>query len=94
MSQLAQFQTEAIHRIAAEFGVATVRVFGSMALGTADKNSDLDLLIRLKSTATLIQVIGFKQAVEEALGTRVDVVEEDGLSPYLEQKILNEAVLL
>ena len=58
MSQLAQFQTEAIHRIAAEFGVATVRVFGSMALGTADKNSDLDLLIRLKSTATLIQVIG------------------------------------
>ena len=94
MSSLGQGQREAIQRLARDHGVADVRVFGSMARGTATESSDLDLLVRFEETATLIDVIGFKQAVEETLGISVDVVEEGGLSPYLAQKILDEAILL
>jgi len=94
MGSLAQIQIEAIQRLARDHGVADVRVFGSMARGTATESSDLDLLVRFEGTATLIQVIGFKQAVEVRLGISVDVVEEGGISPYLAQKILDEAILL
>jgi len=94
MGSLAQIQIEAIQRLARDHGVADVRVFGSMARGTATESSDLDLLVRFEKTATLIEVIGFKQAVEEKLGIRVDVVEEGGLSRHLAQKILDEAILL
>ena len=83
-----------IKDLAIQYHVASVRLFGSQARGTATKHSDIDLLIRFSETASLIQVIGFKQAIEEAIHARVDVVEEGGISPYLRERILSEAVSL
>ncbi|MBX7135604.1 MAG: nucleotidyltransferase family protein [Fimbriimonadaceae bacterium] len=83
-----------IRDLATQFGVSEVRLFGSTARGTARLDSDVDLLVRFERGASLITVIGFQQAVEEALGARVDVVEEAGLSPRLATRILAEAVNL
>lgn len=80
--------------IARQHGVANVRVFGSNARGTATKSSDLDLLVRFDQPTTLLKLIGFKQALEEALRMKVDVVEEGGLSPHLQSHILGEAIAL
>jgi predicted nucleotidyltransferase len=43
---------------------------------------------------TLFDLIAFKLAVEERLGCQVDVVSRNGLSPYLEQYILDEEIPL
>lgn len=83
-----------VRAIAQTFGATEVRVFGSSARGEAGPDSDLDLLVRFGRDATLLTVIGFQQAVEEALGTKVDVVEEGGLSPHLAARILEEAAAL
>lgn len=80
-----------IKALALQHHVASVRLFGSQANGTATESSDFDLLIRFSKTASLIQVIGFKQAIEEALKRKIDLVEEGGLSPHLREQILSVA---
>lgn len=94
MAGLSATEKERIRAIADQFGASNVRLFGSRARGSAQPQSDLDLLVRFGPKATLLTVIGFQQACEEALGTKIDVVEESGLSPFLASRILSEAVAL
>jgi len=81
-----------IDEIARQNGVTSVRVFGSVARGTAKEGSDLDLLVTMAPKSTLLDLAGFELALEEELGTKVDVVEEGGLHTLLEQSILLEAL--
>lgn len=85
---------EAILRIAAEHGARNVRVFGSVARGDATSQSDIDFLVEMPKGRSLWDLIGFWQDVEDLLGVEVDVVTDGGISPYLEEKILAEAVPL
>jgi len=91
---LSRAKENTIRDLARLHGVASVRVFGSVARGNATPKSDLDLLVRFSQPATLLQLIGFKQALEEKLRVKVDVVEEGGLSPHMQDRILSEAVAL
>lgn len=77
---------------ARRYGVTKIRVFGSTARGEATKNSDLDLLVAFESGRSLLDLIGFRQDLEELLGIHVDVVSERGLSPYLRDHIFKEAM--
>ena len=94
MVSLSQPQRDIIRTIASKFGAMDVRLFGSRARNTSNSQSDVDLLVRFGGEATLLTVIGFQQAVQDALGMPVDVVEEEGLSSSLPQTILSEAVAL
>jgi hypothetical protein len=68
-----------------------VRVFGSVARGEANEKSDLDLLVHFRDGASLFDLIDLKEEAEKLLGLDVDVVSDGGLSPYLKDRILNEA---
>ena len=85
---------EAILLVAAKFGASNVRLFGSTARGEEATESDIDLLVRLESGRTLLDVIGLEQELSELLNAKVDVQLEGGLSPYLEAAILGEAVAI
>jgi uncharacterized protein len=87
-------QADEIRTIALRHGVERVRVFGSAARGEARPESDLDLLIRLQPGHWFSDFMAFCREVEAALGHRVDVVMEDGLSPYLRDRVLAEAISL
>ena len=84
-------QREAILRIAARHGVRKIRLFGSVAKGTSRSESDIDLLVDIEPGRSLLDQVGFGQDLEELLGSKVDVVAEGGISPYLEGLILAEA---
>ena len=90
-ADLLRERTEEIRRIACEHGVVQLRVFGSHASGVATDSSDLDLLVQLEPERDLLDLVEFKLAVEDLLGCEVDVVTEGGLSPYLRDRILQEA---
>lgn len=85
---------DALRRLASAHGVRRMAVFGSVARGDATPASDVDLLVDLEPGRTLLDLVGFWQDAEEALGRKVDVVSEGGLSPYLRARILAEAVSL
>ena len=87
-------QLEAIVRIAQKYGVRNIRIFGSVARGEAGADSDVDVLVDFEPRRSLLDLVGFEQDLAEFLGCRVDVVSERGISPYLEARILQEAVSL
>jgi hypothetical protein len=94
MTQSVEQQRDAILRIAAQHGARNVRVFGSAARNEATEESDVDLLVDLEPDRSLLDQVALKQDLEELLGCTVDLVVEGGISPYLEQQILAEAVPL
>ena len=85
---------EDIARIASEHGARNVRVFGSAGRGDAGAAGDLDLLVEMSVGRNLFDLIALSNELEDSLGVEVDVVTEGGLSPYLRERILAEAVAL
>ncbi len=83
-----------ICRIADKHGAHNVRAFGSAARGEAGPDSDVDLLVDAGPGATPWFPGGLILDLEDLLGRRVDVVTERGLSPYLRDRVLKEAIPL
>lgn len=91
LNEVIHARREAILKIASRCGVESVRLFGSVARGDHGEASDVDFLVKMSPRRSLLDVIAFKQDVEDLLGMSVDVVEDEGLSPYLRDRILREA---
>ena len=83
-----------ILQLAAQHGARNVRVFGSVARGDARPESDIDFLVDMEGGRSLLDLIELGQDLEELLQHKVDVLTDEGLSPYLEQRIHAEAVPL
>jgi len=83
-----------ILRLAAKHGARDVRVFGSLARGEADENSDIDLMVEMERGRSLMDLGGLQYELQELLGCRVDVVTERSLKARIRQRVLQEAVPL
>jgi predicted nucleotidyltransferase len=83
-----------ILRITAANGATRVRVFGSVAHGSAKADSDLDLLIDLEPGRDLLDLVAIKLDLEDLLGRRVHLVTEAALSPYIRDAVLHDATSL
>jgi uncharacterized protein len=83
-----------IEAAAKRFGASDVRIFGSVARGTAKDGSDVDLLVKMERGRSLLDLIGLEQALADELGVQVDLVTEGGLHPMLRSTILAEAKAL
>lgn len=75
-------------------GAAHVRVIGSLARGDAAPDDDVDLLVRFRQGATLLDHAGLMVDLERLLGCKVDVVSEGGVRERLRERVLGEAVVL
>jgi predicted nucleotidyltransferase len=62
-------------------GAHDVRVFGSVARGDSDDNSDVDFLVTFESGRSLFDLAGLVGDLEDDLGCPVNVVSENGLRP-------------
>jgi predicted nucleotidyltransferase len=82
-----------ILRVAAAHGASNVRVFGSIARGTARSGSDVDLLVDFEPGRTLVDHVGLWRDLESLLGRSVDVVSAGGLTDR-DDDIRAEAVAL
>ena len=73
------------------FRTANPRIFGSVLHGTDRDGSDLDLLVDALPGATLIDLGGLQDELEELLGIPVDVRTPGDLPPTFRAKVLAEA---
>ena len=71
-----------------------MRVFGSVARGDDRADSDVDFLVDVEPGPTLLDVIALEQDLQALLHRSVSVLTDDGLSPYLQRRILAEASAL
>ena len=85
---------EKILPILKEYQVKRVALFGSLVYGKARHDSDIDILVDIGADISLLEFVGLKQRIEEALGRQIDLVEYDTLKPLLREKILKEQVVL
>ena len=85
---------EDVLNTAKRYGAAKLRVFGSVVREDDYAESDIDLLVEMAKGRDLLDLIALEQDLTELLGRRVDVVTDGGLSPYLKDRILAEAVPL
>lgn len=77
--------------IARAHGVRNVRVFGSVASGTDQEGSDIDLLVDAGEGVTLFTLTGLEQALRDLLGVNVDVRTPAEISIYIRDRVLSEA---
>lgn len=77
--------------IASKHGAYNVRVFGSVAQGTADESSDIDFLVDLEDGRSLFDLGGLLMELQDLLQRKVDVLTEQSLHWYIRNKVLNEA---
>lgn len=80
--------------IARKYGARRVRVFGSIRRRNGDERSDVDLLVDALPGASLLDHARLEIGLEEVLGRKVDVVEEETLPWSMRPQILAEAVPL
>src|SRR5690348_11332522 len=92
--ELLQSKRDDILRIASHYGAYNVRIFGSVARGEADEQSDIDFLVNMEPGRSLLDLCGLLIDLEELLGCKVDVVTEKGLRNRIRESVLKEAVAL
>jgi uncharacterized protein len=71
-------------------GVTRAALFGSFARGEGGENSDIDLLVEFEKGKSLLDLVGLKIELEEALGREIDVITYNSIHPLLKDSILKE----
>src|SRR5438105_2347312 len=91
-------QRSRILSLLSERGGRDVRVFGSLARGDDDVQSDIDLLIELpgsdSAAAELLTVLGLSEELSELIGAQIDVVTPRTLRDEVREAAIAEAVPL
>lgn len=85
-----QQMTEQMLPYCKQHGISKLGIFGSFARGAARPDSDLDLLVSFEQPVSLLTQIRMERELSELLGVKVDLVTEQGLSPYLRDLVYAE----
>ena len=95
VEDLLKDKRDEILRLAEKHGASNVRVFGSVARGEANEDSDIDFLVdwdyeRISEWGGA----GLYEALEAILGRHVDIASENQLRPGMKASILKDCVPL
>jgi predicted nucleotidyltransferase len=78
--------------LAQRFGVTRLALFGSVARGTAQPGSDIDVLVDFDGVPTARRYFGVQFYLEDLFGLDVDLVTADALRPRLRPYVERDAV--
>jgi hypothetical protein len=85
---------EKILPILRRYGVKRVGLFGSCVRGEMTPDSDIDILVEIDSDISLLDFVGVKLELEEALNRKVDLVEYSAIKPLLRESILSQQEII
>lgn len=82
-----------IDALAREFGARRIRVFGSVARGEEQMDSDIDFLVDFPRGYDLFaQRLPLTRKLSDLTGRRVELVPEHELNRHIRDHVLGEAV--
>ncbi len=94
LNKLITRNRDAIKKIAQRYNATNIRVFGSMARGDAEGDSDVDLLADLDINTSLLDRIALTQEIEDLLNRKIDLVTPDKLHRVIKDRVIKEAIPL
>ena len=71
-----------------------VFLFGSFSRKEETETSDLDLLVDMKETNSLMKFIELKQELEDKVNRKVDLLTRESISPYILPIITKDLVFI
>ena len=80
--------------VAERYGVGKVYLFGSVARGDYEENSGYDFCIELGKIRDLFVLSEFFQDLQDAVGSKIDIVDIKAANPDLLNNILSEGVIV
>jgi len=80
--------------VAEKYGVAEVYLFGSVAMGDYNENSDYDFYIELDEAWDLFRLSGFFQDLHEAVGHEIDLLDSMSVDPDFLKTIRSEGAVI
>lgn len=83
-----------LEAIARRRGASNIRVFGSVAKGTAGNDSDVDLIVDMDPESRGLAFVGLIVDLQEALGRPVHLVETTPPREPLLERVLSESIPL
>jgi predicted nucleotidyltransferase len=84
------FDTGKLIDVCRQNDVIKVGVFGSMARGEANEQSDVDLIVEFSNRKSLLALVAFERKLSVTLGRKVDLLTEGAISPYLRDGIMRD----
>lgn len=79
-------------RLRKAYHVRTLGLFGSRVRREERPESDLDILVTFEETPGLLKLIALENELTDLLGVKVDLVMEDGLKPWIAERIKDEVI--
>ena len=96
MSELEKIKRKkkTILKIANKYGVTKIFIFGSVARGDDQQNSDIDLLVTLEKSKTLFDLGGFYMDLSSLLGKEISLVTSESIQGKFRENILRDSIPL
>jgi uncharacterized protein len=88
------FDTKRLIEICRQNDVSKLGVFGSVARGESNDQSDIDLLVEFSRRKSLLAMVKMERELTAALGRKVDLLTEAAISPYLRERILGDLQII
>jgi len=93
MSEL-PFDVNKLVELCRQNDVRRVGVFGSVARGEANEQSDIDLMVSFSKRVSLLRMVALERQLSDALGRKVDLLTEAAISPYLRERVMRDLQVL
>ena len=93
IAKLKEYKNE-ILKIAFLHGAKNIKVFGSVARGEENQNSDVDFVVEMSKGKTVLNRIALMQDLKKLLGQDVDVVTYKSLKERVRNSLIKDAVEL
>ena len=75
-----------------ESGVLRSSLFGSVVRGEQTEESNIDILIEFPKGKSLLDLIDLEMKLEQAVGSKVDLLTYNSVSPYLKEYIQHDQI--
>jgi len=75
-----------------KFKVKEIGIFGSYVRKAQNKNSDLDILIKIEDSISLLDLVKLENYLTSLLGVKIDLIPKEDIREELREEILKEAI--